>query len=902
MITSQTIIPDPDRIAGDDQDIRRILTFIGQHPNDPVAYDDALTLMYEHIKAGEKEWHGRNALFRDGIVRAMRGMADTASVADISRMNGAYERSLLMDAQASFDAYLLYVEKNREPQKRFYTPRRSKLIPIVNALQGLTDDKYDLLGISLPPGVGKALANETPVLTRNGWKNHGDLVVGDEVIGLDGEFKKVVAVHPKCVLDRIVTFTNGEQIVCHANHEWMVINRNRSTEKRYVEETHTLETYRLESGGQAGTRGHRYNLMIPHHGYVAGENKELPLDPYTFGVWLGDGGNNNPTICMPVFDRFIMFKIMRNGIQVTWHTQHKTTRCMYFGINIRKQLQSMGMCHSRVRTEKHIPDCYLTASVPQRLELLAGLLDTDGTLCGSKYQFSTTEERLRDSFISLISTFGWRACVTEHPPRVSSSGVHGKKTVYVISFVPDIDVPCALERKRNKEPHKQRAIAIKSINRTEPTEGNCITVEGDGMYLAGHTMIPTHNTTLAIFYLTWMAGKYPEEPMLTGSHSNNFIRGVYDECLRILDPSGEYAWRDVFPGLSVSSTNAKDCRIDIGKRKRFETLEFTSIGTGNAGLYRASRLLYCDDLISGIEIALSKERLNKLWETYTTDLRQRKIGDHCKELHVSTRWSVGDVLGRLQTRYEDDERAKFIRVPAMNENDESNFDYAYGVGFSTEFYREQRSVMDDASWRALYMNEPIEREGLLYHPNELRRYFELPDREPDAVLSVCDSKAKGSDYCVMPIVYQYGNDFYVEDVVCSNGSTELIEDMLVEKCLKHKVQMSQFETNAAGWRIAESVQQRVKNAGGIIKITTKYTTKNKETRIIMASPFVKERCLFKDDSVIRDQEYRKFIGLLCTYSMSGRNKFDDTVDAMALLSDYVQGFSSSKVEVMARPW
>ena len=165
--------------------------------------------------------------------------------------------------------------------------------------------------------------------------------------------------------------------------------------------------------------------------------------------------------------------------------------------------------------------------------------------------------------------------------------------------------------------------------------------------------------------------------------------------------------------------------------QRFETLEFTSIGTGNAGLYRASRLLYCDDLVSGIEVALSKERLDKLWETYTTDLRQRKIGDHCKELHIATRWSVHDVIGRLENDYGDSDRAKFIVIPALDENDESNFDYAYGVGFNTQFYRQQRDIMDDASWDALYMNEPIERQGVLFEAKELRRYFALPDKEPD---------------------------------------------------------------------------------------------------------------------------------------------------------------------------
>ena len=409
-------------------------------------------------------------------------------------------------------------------------------------------------------------------------------------------------------------------------------------------------------------------------------------------------------------------------------------------------------------------------------------------------------------------------------------------------------------------------------------------------------------TTLAIFYLTWVAGKYPDEPNLTGSHSNAFIRGVYDECLRILDPNGEYLWKDVFPGLSVSSTNAKDCRIDLGKRKRFETLEFTSIGSGNAGLYRAGRLLYCDDLVSGLEVSLSKERLDKLWDVYTTDLRQRKIGDHCKELHIATRWSVHDVLGRLEDQYEGNDRARFIIAPALDENDESNFDYKYGVGFTTAFYHEQREIMDDVSWKALYMNQPIEREGLLYTADELQRYFELPDREPDAILCACDTKDRGSDFCSMPIAYQYGDRYFLEDVVYDNSNPEIVEMRMVEKCLKHKVHMGQFESNSAGGRVAQSVQEKIREAGGRTKIVTKYTTANKETKIIMASPYVKEHFLFKDDSVVKDKEYRKFMNAVCSYSMEGKNKHDDAVDSLAMLAEYVQSFSFAKVTPMARPF
>jgi len=425
----------------------------------------------------------------------------------------------------------------------------------------------------------------------------------------------------------------------------------------------------------------------------------------------------------------------------------------------------------------------------------------------------------------------------------------------------------------------------------------------DKLDLLAISMPPgTGKSTLAIFYLTWLAGKYPDEPILTGSHSNSWVRGAYDECLRIMDVKGEYLWHDVFPDVQLSSTNAKDCRIDLGKRKRFETLQFTSIGTGNAGLYRAMQLLYCDDLVSGIEVAMSRERLDKLWEIYNTDLRQRKIG-RCKELHISTRWSRLDIVGRLEEEYGESERARFIVMPALDEDDESNFDYPYEVGFTTQFYHEQREIMEDANWRALYMGEPIERTGLLYPADELRRYFELPDDEPDAIIAACDPKDKGSDYCVMPIAYQYGPDFYIHAVICDNSSPNVVEPRLANALVEHRVQLARFESNQAGGRVAEKVQQMVKDQGGRAKLTTKYTTANKETKILVNSPFCLKNFLFKDDSVYKgDREYKRFMQFVTGYTLGGKNKYDDTVDALAMLAEFIQSFAMNRVEIVKRPF
>lgn len=425
--------------------------------------------------------------------------------------------------------------------------------------------------------------------------------------------------------------------------------------------------------------------------------------------------------------------------------------------------------------------------------------------------------------------------------------------------------------------------------------------------LLGISLPPgTGKTTLALFFLTFLSGRNPEKPILTGSHSNAFLHGAYDECLRMLDPRGEYLFNDIFPKVHIVKTNAQDMMLDLGdnphRGKRFATLEFSSVGSGNAGKVRAENLLYCDDLVSDIQQSMSRERMDTLWQQYTTDLRQRKIGD-CRELHIATRWSVHDVIGRLEQNYEGNPRVRFIVIPALDENEQSNFDYGNHAGFTTQFYIEQREIMDDASWRALYMNQPIEREGQLYNAEELRRYFELPDSEPDAIISVCDTKDKGSDYCVMPIAYQYGQDFYIEEIICDNSAPEVVEARLVSALIKHRVQMSRFESNSAGGKIAEKVQREVKEKGGITKINTKYTTANKETKIIVNSPYVKEHFLFKDDSVLKtSKEYRRALQMLCGYTMAGKNKHDDVPDAFAMLSEYAQSFEHVKAKIFVSPF
>ena len=412
----------------------------------------------------------------------------------------------------------------------------------------------------------------------------------------------------------------------------------------------------------------------------------------------------------------------------------------------------------------------------------------------------------------------------------------------------------------------------------------------------------TGKTTLAEFFMAWTGGKHPELPNIIGSHSNSFLRGVYDELSRIVGKRSEYLWQNVFPYTRLAGTNAKDLMLDLGNRKRFSTFELSSIGSGNAGKIRAANILYCDDLIDGIETAMSRDRLDKIWQQYYTDYRQRMIGN-CAELVIATRWSVHDVIGRLEEMYEGDPSAEFIVCPALDENDQSNFDYPYGVGFTTEFYLEQREIMDDASFRALYMNVPIEREGQLYPPDRLQRYFELPEGEPDAIIGVCDTKTTGSDFCSMPIAFQYGNKYYIEDVLFENYAPHVVEVNLVNKICQWNPHMVRFESNVAGGKLASDIQQAVKEREARTRIETKWTQQNKETKILVEAPWVMEHCVFKDDTVLHGEEwreYRKFLQSLCSYSLEGKNKHDDAPDSMAQLSQYIQSFSGQRIQIVKR--
>lgn len=416
-------------------------------------------------------------------------------------------------------------------------------------------------------------------------------------------------------------------------------------------------------------------------------------------------------------------------------------------------------------------------------------------------------------------------------------------------------------------------------------------------------------TTVEKMFHALVAGWFPRDFSLFYSHSGDITRMYYDGVYDIVTNTEEYTWNEIFPNLSVTSTNAKMEQFNVGKYKSFPSVQCTSVGSKNAGKVRASKFLLVDDMIGGIEEAMNPIILDKLWDKYAVDARQRKIqdtdGKNCKEIHIATRWSVHDVIGRIQNMYEGNPRVKVIAVPDVDPvTGESNFDYEFS-GFTKEFFEDQQLLMDDISYRCLYKQEPIEREGLLFPEDKIRRYLNLPHGEPEIVTGQCDTKGKGTDYFVLPVLQKYGEDYYCVDCVCDNTADyEMQYENAANVLTNNKVQECEFERNAGGDRVAMEVNKRVEKKGWICNITDTPTETNKEARIFQCSNWILQHVIFKDQSLYKQNEpYGVMMSLLKRYSVSGKKQLDDVPDVFSNFALRVtNGNNVAKVEAAVNPF
>ena len=299
------------------------------------------------------------------------------------------------------------------------------------------------------------------------------------------------------------------------------------------------------------------------------------------------------------------------------------------------------------------------------------------------------------------------------------------------------------------------------------------------------------------------------------------------------------------------------------------------------------------------------------WSKVDNNLLPR-AKEKAKILWCGTRWSMIDPAGlRMELLLNDerfkDRRVKIINLSALDEKDESQFNYKYGVGFSTEYYRQRRASFernnDMASWMAQYMGEPIERDGALFAPNDMRYYNgELPEGDPDRIFMAVDPAFGGGDFVASPVCYQYGDDIYVHDVVYDNRDKKITQPLLVNAVIKHNTQAMRFEANKSTESYKEGVEQELKKRGRRLNITTKAapSTKAKWQRIFDKAPDIRERMIFRESGK-RSKEYNLFMQNVFSYKITGKNKNDDAPDSLSMAIDMVDN-PYRKVEVIKRPF
>lgn len=404
-------------------------------------------------------------------------------------------------------------------------------------------------------------------------------------------------------------------------------------------------------------------------------------------------------------------------------------------------------------------------------------------------------------------------------------------------------------------------------------------------------------STIGLFFMSWMAGRFPDEHIFGAGYASGLVNTFYKGVLDFID-SEEYRFYDIFPEAAGKlNTSAKDMTIDIWENERYKTLTFRSVDGQITGALEASSLLYLDDMCSGIEEAMNIDRLEKLWSKVTVDLMQRRVqnertGRSAPILAIGTIWSVHDPISRLKNKYKNSPLFRSREMPALNIDGESNFQYDMGVGFTTQMYLELKENMDEVSWECVYQQNPMERDGLAFPSSELKRFLELPDQEPDAVVAWCDVAFGGDDYLNFPIGYLYGTDCYVVDTVfrCKAGY-HVTEPMVAAKIIQHKVQIARFEANNGGDFYARDVDNMVRTSSTHkcnITWQTAGTKASKLVRIIQYAPDIKN-FYFKDPSTYKPtDDYGLMMQNVTTFVQTGSSLHDDGPDGLAGLAKMIK--------------
>lgn len=432
-------------------------------------------------------------------------------------------------------------------------------------------------------------------------------------------------------------------------------------------------------------------------------------------------------------------------------------------------------------------------------------------------------------------------------------------------------------------------------------------------------------STICIFFLAWVSLRRPNSHSAMGGHSGILAKGFYKELMNLFTTE-EYTFSELFyfwnPEYAnkplVTDKSADEFTITLGNPDRFATVTCRGIDGTWTGAVDVSKdgYLYVDDLVRDREHSLSPMRMENTYQEYLNKMVDRK-NDGARELMVGTLWNILDPLERMRKQYENDSQYRFRRIPALDENDESNFDYEIN-GFSTAYYRDMREKLDKAEWMAKFMQKPYVREGLLFPDNELRFFNgdfnqELENKERK-VIALCDPAFGGADNLSMPVCADFGGkQKYIIDWVYKKGTQAVTVPLVVAAIKKHYITELHIEQNAGGKLITDSIKAEMKKQNVYFcRIIPYYanTKLPKEEKIKGYSDRVKETFIFLmsrqylaiDDrpTYIRTQMYQDAMDEFTMYTSEGKNPHDDASDSITQLAIVIDKKATQTV-IMSSP-
>lgn len=823
-----------------------------------------------------------------------------------------------------FSYFLVAIEFGILPKDQFLAPRTSVLMPIARKLEKFYYKPRAIEVIAMPQGTGKEQPLSSNILTPNGWTKMGNIKVGSEVIAADGSIAKVTGVYPKGIKDVYrVYFDDNTYVDCGLEHLWEVKTRKdriRNSSPRIITTEEMIQNVIVEK------KYRNYSIRLVKPIQFTKKTDDEDLHPYILGSLIANGNFNEHHITFSTPDEEIANKI--NGLLPERDILKKYKSKYVYGITKKednrnslghftntdtiKKIKEYGLIEKK-SAEKFIPKRFLYSNYEDRIELLRGLMDNDGYInkkTGTSCVYITTSKQLCKDVLELIRGLGGKASFSIKQGKYKKNNKYIKcKKVYQICFTIE-ENPFYVSRKRilHKGVQYNFKKFITKIEKVRQEECQCIMVDHpEHLYVTdGYTL--THNTELGKRFMAFCIGNSPNLPNMMVSYAASLAKDKFynGEITLIEDENGNY--QKIFPELYNVLKSAENMVLDYrndGKHKPHSeyTLYCCGFDGGITGRTRAHNVLYIDDLIKNIEEARNKDVLDKKWDEFTGTLRKRMQGN-CKMLLIGTIFSINDPTSRIIEYYKDKapDRLEVIKVPGLNSENKTNFNYKYGFALTTEALLEDKDLMDTVSFECLIQQHPIERLGILFSEEELRKFITEPEAGLQRRIAAVDVAWGGGDSLAMPICSEYDNhDVYLTDVIFSQGKKEETIPLVVNAIINYKITACHFEANNGGDMYAEKVQEELKKRNYRCNITYSKvpTTKSKLDRILSCQGPIKGvatsdyRLLVKERKEIRyNKMYNAFLDELCKFnqsaSMQGK-QHDDAPDSLASLFTNVLG-------------